>query len=216
MDISKAYYTVTMPDNEEWAIPIKMIAAHKAQFIYDSCPGEQKVEEILETILKEFSGDHSSIAWWAKINMTWESVKSAIVVIKPASVNREYGWGNGSSGLIEELPKNCEQLYSPEPEEFNMKDHGMYVKQDPGSVGLPCANEEVLAYLDELKMTHKVITRPYVFEDGTSGEVIKKIVVEIDFNKVAIEPHRDSSHSLCERLYENFLYPEFADYLKKS
>lgn len=85
---------VTMPDGSVWAVPVSVIAEHRATERADEFGGDA-VRSLNEDTLPLFSMDDYAIEDWAENNMNWEDVRGVAALILVPPVDYQEGWVNG-------------------------------------------------------------------------------------------------------------------------
>ena len=86
---------VTMPDGSEWAVPVAVIARHRAAYYAKEFDGDVE-RSLAEDTMPLFESDGYEVHDWAANNMRWEMVKEHAHQVKSsAAVDYEEGWCNG-------------------------------------------------------------------------------------------------------------------------
>lgn len=91
---------ITMPDNSVWAVPVQMIATHRAEY-YSHEFGGDVARSLAEDTLPLFRADDYEIKDWAANNMNWSDVQHAARCVTPGDVDFDEGWANGEKGVKE-------------------------------------------------------------------------------------------------------------------
>lgn len=103
MSILDKYLEVEMPDNSRWAVPIRLIAEHRAAYYakadFDEFGGDVALS-LKEDTEPLFESDHYEIEDWAQNNMNWKDVKPHAKQIALAKIDWEDGWCNGEKRVI--------------------------------------------------------------------------------------------------------------------
>lgn len=102
------YLRVTMPNGERWAVPVSIIAHHRATYYadYDAEKDNLSQEERDQVYEDEYYvtiKDDLEIYDWAPNNMNWSDVKEQAVFLGPKELTeREYqeGWINGEKKIV--------------------------------------------------------------------------------------------------------------------
>ncbi len=85
---------VTMPDGSRWAVPIEVIAKHRAKVFADAYDDTE--ESRLAATLAKFEADTCEVHLWAADNMRWEDVRAyATRIADPPPIDYAEGWANG-------------------------------------------------------------------------------------------------------------------------
>lgn len=87
---------VTMPDGSWWAVPVMLIARHRATY-YAPREFDGDVERSLrEDTIPLFESDDYEIHDWAANNMNWKDVEAhATRITEPPPPDYQEGWCNG-------------------------------------------------------------------------------------------------------------------------
>ncbi len=96
MKIKDKKYVVEMEDGSRWAVPVPVIATHRASCYAEEFNGD--VERSLEEdTYPLFEADAYECADWAKNNMNWEDIVDEAVRVVDAKEEVDYqeGWVNG-------------------------------------------------------------------------------------------------------------------------
>lgn len=90
-------YIVTMSDGSVWAIPIEVIAKHKAKSDFErSVQDYEDYEECLSDVKSLFDNNPYEVCDWASNNMNWDEVQSYAKMIKsPDPSDYQEDWVNG-------------------------------------------------------------------------------------------------------------------------
>lgn len=89
---------ITMPDDSIWAVPVSIIANHRADY-YAKYYGGDIQRSLAEDTIPLFSAGHYEIADWAANNMNWDSVKHAARCVSAGEVDFDEGWANGEKSV---------------------------------------------------------------------------------------------------------------------
>ena len=100
MSILLKNYVVEMQNGEKWAIPVSVIAEHRAKHY------AHEFENNLGDSLKEdtvplFESDDFEIEDWAKNNMNWSDVKEKAILLS-SETDYQDGWVNGEVEILSE------------------------------------------------------------------------------------------------------------------
>jgi hypothetical protein len=99
MSILDKRYIVTMEDQSQWAVPVKVIAMNRAAY-YAERDFEGNLDRSLqEDTLPLFEANEYEIENWAKNNMSWSDVVDFATQIKAPEIDFEDGWLNGSASV---------------------------------------------------------------------------------------------------------------------
>ncbi|WP_241624224.1 hypothetical protein [Rosenbergiella epipactidis] len=100
--MDKKYLQVEMPDGSKWAVPVEVIALHRARY-YAQNDGICLDQSLNEDTLPLFESSPFEIEDWAVNNMDWVDVKRFAVQIKNPHPDFDYedGWTNGDKQIIE-------------------------------------------------------------------------------------------------------------------
>lgn len=88
------WYVIEMPDSSERAIPVTLIAMHRASHYADEFNGDL-TKSIDEDTRPCFEADDYEIRDWASNNMDWEDVKEWSILVSEGNVDFGKGWING-------------------------------------------------------------------------------------------------------------------------
>lgn len=93
-------YVVQMPDGSRWAVPLMVIAHHRATHFAHEFGGD--LERLLtEDTLPLFEADSYEVKDWAANNMNWSDVVSVATQIEaPGETDYQEGWVNGESYVV--------------------------------------------------------------------------------------------------------------------
>ena len=94
---------VTMPDNSVWAVPVSIIANHRAEY-YASEFGGDVQRSLAEDTLPLFRANDYEVEDWAANNMNWIDVQPAARCVTPGEVDFDEGWANGDKS-VEDAPE---------------------------------------------------------------------------------------------------------------
>lgn len=103
-EIDNWMYIVTMADGSKWAIPVEVIARHRAAEYVDEFDGDLE-RSLNEDTLPLFQADAYEIRDWAANNMNWADVElDARRVREPTPAPEDYqeGWMNGEYEISDE------------------------------------------------------------------------------------------------------------------
>lgn len=92
-------YTINMPDNSTWAVPIWAIAKHRANNYKAEFNGSLS-ESLAKDTLPLFMEDEYSIYDWAANNLNWDDVRTVAECIKQPEVDYQAGWCDGDYDVI--------------------------------------------------------------------------------------------------------------------
>lgn len=102
------YYVVTMPDGEQWGVPIRIIIEDRFKYFFDSvAPSFWNDKDQLKIELNDLVDEHNHLSAfeiedWARNNMNWKDVEKYARFFqggKPA--DRQEGWLNGESEFVD-------------------------------------------------------------------------------------------------------------------
>ncbi|VEJ54580.1 hypothetical protein [Pragia fontium] len=91
---------VTMPDNSVWAVPVSIIARHRAEYYAHEFSGDIG-RSLAEDTMILFNSDPFEIKDWAANNMNWSSVQKHASLISKGETDYEEGWANGEKCVVE-------------------------------------------------------------------------------------------------------------------
>ncbi len=94
---------VTMPDNSVWAVPVSIIANHRAEYYASEFDGDVQ-RSLAEDTLPLFRADNYEIEDWAANNMNWSDVQHTARCVTPGGVDFDEGWSNGDKS-VEDAPE---------------------------------------------------------------------------------------------------------------
>lgn len=94
--LATKYIHIDMPDNFTYAIPVMVIAEHKA-FKVTKYNGDLNFYQAMTTeVLPEFESDEYAIKDWAQNDMNWADVKKyAVRLEKKQEIDYQDAWVNG-------------------------------------------------------------------------------------------------------------------------
>lgn len=92
-------YVTTMPDGSRWAVPVSIIAAHRAKHYAHEFGGDIE-KSLSEDTGPLFDDDDYEIEDWAQNNMSWKDVETSAVQIKGTECDYEEGWTNGDHEVL--------------------------------------------------------------------------------------------------------------------
>lgn len=93
-------YVVQMPDGSRWAVPLMVIAHHRATH-YANEFGDDLERSLTEDTLPLFAADSYEVKDWAANNMNWSDVVSVATQIEaPGETDYQEGWMNGESYVV--------------------------------------------------------------------------------------------------------------------
>lgn len=96
--------TIDMPDNSVWAVPVSVIARHRATYYAEREYGGDIEESLADDTLPLFESDPLEIIDWAANNMDWADVQhEASMILSPPSPDLQEGWRDGEMGLIDDV-----------------------------------------------------------------------------------------------------------------
>lgn len=97
------YMTIEMPDSSVWAVPVEMIALHRAKH-YAHLYGGDVEKSLKEDTIPSFESDTDEIEDWAVNNMNWADFNGhQIKVSSPAPVDFQSGWIDGEKTFTDEF-----------------------------------------------------------------------------------------------------------------
>ena len=99
MSILTKSYITTMPDGSKWAVPVSVIAGHRAKHYAHEFGGDIE-KSLQEDTGPLFESDDYAIEDWAQNNMSWDDVKDLAECIEPAKCDFEKGWMNGDHEVL--------------------------------------------------------------------------------------------------------------------
>lgn len=95
--IRTADLVVTMPDGSEWAVPVEVIARHRAAHYASEYEGDVE-RSLREDTWFLFEDDEFNVEDWAANNMDWSDVEEhARKVADHEAPDFQEGWVNGES-----------------------------------------------------------------------------------------------------------------------
>lgn len=93
--LAKKHIHIDMPDGFTYAIPVMVIAEHKASKV-TKYNGDLNFYQAMTTeVLPEFESDEYAIKDWAKNNMNWADVKKYAVRLEKKQIDYQDVWVNG-------------------------------------------------------------------------------------------------------------------------
>ena len=94
--LAKKHIHIDMPDGFTYAIPVMVVAEHKASKV-TKYNGDLNFYQAMTTeVLPEFESNEYAIKDWAKNNMNWSDVeKHAIRLEKKKEIDYQDAWVNG-------------------------------------------------------------------------------------------------------------------------
>lgn len=95
------YLRVTMENGEIWDIPLTVIAADRAHYLFTNNKDEFSSQgDAFKRVMQEFEDDNFEADDWASNNMDWESVLPHAVRVGEPVLDYDYLWVNGDKELI--------------------------------------------------------------------------------------------------------------------
>lgn len=91
---------ITMPDESVWAVPVELIANHRAEYYAHEFGGDVQ-RSLAEDTLPLFRANDYEIEDWASNNMNWSNVQHAARCVKTGDVDYQEGWVNGEKSVKE-------------------------------------------------------------------------------------------------------------------
>ncbi len=85
---------VTMPDESVWAVPVSIIATHRATYYAGECGGDVE-KSLAEDTMPLFEHDPFEVEDWAANNMNWSDVVEHARLVSEGETDYEDGWVNG-------------------------------------------------------------------------------------------------------------------------
>ena len=98
MSVLNNEFRVTMPDNSIWAVPVMIIAKHRAANYAKEFNGEL-LESLKIDTKPLFEDDEYEIENWATNNMNWSDVADSAKLIKQGESDYQEGWMNGKKSV---------------------------------------------------------------------------------------------------------------------
>ena len=89
-----------MPDSSLWAVPITVIANHRAAY-YANRFDDSIDQSLIEDTLPLFEREPAAIKEWAEQHMVWTDVSREARIIEPARIDFQAGWSSGEKSLID-------------------------------------------------------------------------------------------------------------------
>lgn len=81
---------------------------------------------------------------------------------------------------------------------FDMEEHIKFDKEHSKSTFLSDGFGEMVAKeLNNIPIKYNLETKDHVFRCGETGQVAKKLTIEIDFDKVVVQPHDAFEETVC-------------------
>lgn len=99
MEILQRKYVVQMPNGERWAVPVEVIAEHRAKHYAHEFDGDV-TKSVMEDTAPLFSEDYYEIKDWARNNMNWADVESSATLLSTNQVDYQDGWINGDVEVL--------------------------------------------------------------------------------------------------------------------
>ena len=95
------YMTIAMPDKSIWAVPVEMIARHRAEHYANEFGGDVE-KSLKEDTVPIFESDTDEIKDWAVNNMNWADFNGhQIKISSPSLVDFQSGWVDGEKTFID-------------------------------------------------------------------------------------------------------------------
>lgn len=85
---------VEMSDGSIWAVPVEMIARHRAKHYAHEFDGDIE-KSLAEDTIPLFESDDYEIEDWAVNNMNWSDFEGHRVMVNEPDVDYDDGWCNG-------------------------------------------------------------------------------------------------------------------------
>ena len=103
MSINSGEYRVTMPDGSVWAVPLMVIARHRAKH-YASEYGGDVEESLSDDTLPLFAADKYEVHDWAANNMNWSDVADCARMVRSRApltlAEMQEAWVNGKHEVV--------------------------------------------------------------------------------------------------------------------
>lgn len=102
MSVLDDYLVVEMEDGRRYAVPVRAIANHRAEF-YRGAFADSLEESMSRDTEPLFASDDSEIMEWAAGDMDWNDVESGAIQVADAQrppANKQDGWVNGPKLLM--------------------------------------------------------------------------------------------------------------------
>jgi len=91
---------VRMPDGSVWAVPVEMIAKHRAEHYAHEFGGDI-ARSLAEDTIPLFESEDYAIEDWAENNMNWRDFDgNQVLVEKPNVVDYQDGWLSGEKSFV--------------------------------------------------------------------------------------------------------------------
>ena len=98
MNVLSKDYVIKLSDGSKWAIPVSVIAEHRANFFSDEFNGDVE-KSLAEDTVPFFKSDFSNIHNWAIENMEWEQVRGYARCVCYPNLNWNEEWVNAEYEL---------------------------------------------------------------------------------------------------------------------
>jgi hypothetical protein len=92
--------SIEMPDGSKWAVPVDVIARHRAAHYAHEFDGDIE-RSLAEDTGPLFAGDQFEIKDWASNNMSWSDVRSVAMYLGTEKSDYQEGWVNGAKSIFE-------------------------------------------------------------------------------------------------------------------
>lgn len=87
-------YLITMPNGDEWSVPVMAIAEHRAKHLAHKFGGNVRLSYKGDT-KPHFLADKKNIEIWARTMMHWDDVKKIAIFIGNRKESDQAGWVSG-------------------------------------------------------------------------------------------------------------------------
>ncbi|OTG93622.1 hypothetical protein B9T24_14225 [Acinetobacter sp. ANC 4654] len=101
MSILDKNYVVEMEDNSKWAVPVRIIAEHRAKY-FAKKDGISLEESLNDDTVPLFESNDYEIHDWAANNLNFSDVQHVAKQIGMPDVDYEDGWANGEYEIQEQ------------------------------------------------------------------------------------------------------------------
>ena len=98
MSILHASMSVSMPDGSLWAIPVNVIAMHRAKHYAYKFDG-LSMKSLEEETVPLFESSEFEIVDWAENNMNWSDISQYARLINTRDIDFQEGWLSGDKKI---------------------------------------------------------------------------------------------------------------------
>lgn len=101
-ELFSKHLVVSMPDGFDYAVPVEVIARHRAEYYAHKDYNGDITKSLVEDTLPLFQADRDEIREWASNNMNWTDVEDSAKLLKKRVEKVDYqdAWVNGEWKIL--------------------------------------------------------------------------------------------------------------------